>query len=59
MHSGEVVTIMHVDVEGSTRLTTTRGDEVAQRVLAGDEADPSVNEAKPLAGARSTLSAMR
>jgi class 3 adenylate cyclase len=31
---GEVVTIMHVDVEGSTRLTTTRGDEVAQRVLA-------------------------
>src|SRR3954451_10994450 len=25
---------MHVDVEGSTRLTTTRGDEVAERVLA-------------------------
>jgi len=33
-NSGEVVTIMHVDVEGSTRLTTARGDEVAQRVLA-------------------------
>jgi class 3 adenylate cyclase len=34
VNSGEVVTIMHVDVEGSTRLTTIRGDEVAQRVLA-------------------------
>ncbi|MGL6279748.1 MAG: ABC transporter substrate-binding protein, partial [Gaiella sp.] len=30
-----VVTIMHVDVEGSTALTATAGDEVGQTVLSG------------------------
>ena len=58
MHSGEVVTIMHVDVEGSTRLTTTRGTRSHNASLPR-RSRSSVNEAKPLAGARSTLSAMR
>ena len=58
MNSGEVVTIMHVDVEGSTRLTTTRGDDVAQRVLA--ETKRIVRErGEASGGARSTLSATR
>ncbi|MEP6978990.1 MAG: adenylate/guanylate cyclase domain-containing protein [Thermoleophilia bacterium] len=34
MDEQRVVTIMHVDVEGSTSLTTREGDELARRVLA-------------------------
>jgi class 3 adenylate cyclase len=48
--TGGVVTIMHVDVEGSTRLTTTEGDEVARVVLA--ETKSLVRELVEAAGGR-------